>query len=131
MYKEISSQDRLETKVPGLFGAFHNRFWIDEAYDASALRFVRWLSFGFARAETMFFTSISSLTALVALGFGWVSRLFDNFVIDSGFDSSCRAISESAATGRRIQDGRIQTYLRTIALTLLVLVLVLAWGCKG
>ncbi len=131
LYRNVAAQDPLDARVPGVFGAFRNRFWIDEAYEATALRFVRWLSFAFARTEAAFFASVSSVVALVTLGFGWLSRLFDNFVIDSGFDASCRAIADGASKGKKIQDGRIQTYLRTIALTLVVLVLVLAWGCKG
>lgn len=131
LYRSASTEDPLGVRVPGLFGAFRNRFWVDEAYEASVLRFVRWLSLAFARAESVFFASISSAAALVTLGLGWLGRLFDNFVIDFGFDASCRAISDGANQGKKIQDGRIQTYLRTIALALAVLVLVLAWGCKG
>jgi NADH-quinone oxidoreductase subunit L len=131
LYRNIGSEDPLNARIPGLFAALRSRFWIDEAYEASALRFVRWLSFSFGRVESAFFASISAAAGLVVLGFGWLSRLFDNFVIDFGFDAGCRALSEGATAGKRIQNGRIQTYLRTIALAVVVLVLVLAWGCKG
>jgi NADH-quinone oxidoreductase subunit L len=131
LYRTIGSQDPLDARFPALFGSFRNRFWVDEAYEATVLRFARWLSFSFARLEIVFFASISSAAALVTLAFGWLSRLFDHFVIDFGFDTGCRAVAEGANAGKKIQNGRIQTYLRTIALTLAVLVLVLAWGCKG
>jgi NADH-quinone oxidoreductase subunit L len=131
LYRDPSAEDPLNARVPGLFATLRNRFWIDEAYEASVLRIVRWLSFSFGRAESAFFASVSTATALVTLGFGWLSRLFDNFVIDFGFDAGCRALCEGATAGKKIQNGRIQSYLRTVAITVAVLVLVLAWGCKG
>jgi NADH-quinone oxidoreductase subunit L len=131
LYRTSAAEDPLQTRVPGLFATLRNRFWVDEAYEASALRLVRWLSLAFARAEAGFFALVSTAAGLLTLGIGWFSRLFDNFVIDFGFDAGCRAVSEGANAGRKVQDGRVQTYLRTMALTLAVLVLILAWGCKG
>jgi hypothetical protein len=65
------------------------------------------------------------------VGFGWLSRVVDNFVLDAGFDKTCEGVARTAHAGRSIQDGKIQNYIRTIAVALTVLVLLLVWGCKG
>ena len=117
-------------KVPGLFSGLRARLWIDEIYDASVLRFVRFVAASAGRLENGIIASISSATAYVALGAGWLSRFFDYLFIDSGFDRTCRALSETAGAGKKMQNGQIQNYLRTIALTLAILVLLLVWGCK-
>lgn len=131
LYRNHSTRDPIEVRAPGLFGAMRQRFWVDEAYETSFIQLTRWTSNAVAGVENAFFASISNLAALITLGFGWASRLCDRFIIDFGFDRACRGVSDAAGAGRRVQNGTIQNYLRTIALTLVVLVLVLAWGCKG
>jgi NADH-quinone oxidoreductase subunit L len=131
LYRKYSPQDPLEARVPGVFSNFRARLWVDEIFDASIIKFVRFIALSISRIENAFFASISLSVGWATLGFGWFSRLFDNLFIDPGFDRTCRALSDSAHAGRQIQDGRIQNYLRTIALTLTVLVLILVWGCKG
>ena len=69
-------------------------------------------------------TIISYLT----LGFSLVSRAFDEFVINLGFDQSCDGVSRSGRLMSRLQDGRVQNYLRILGLGLVALVLFLIWG---
>ena len=111
--------------------AVRGRFWIDEVYDASVLRLTRWTSNAISRLESSFFASFSGMIGLITVAMGWFSRLFDNFVIDPGFDRFCGALSQAARTGSKTQSGQIQSYLRTIALALTVLVLILVWGWKS
>jgi NADH-quinone oxidoreductase subunit L len=60
-----------------------------------------------------------------------VNRAFDEFVINLGFDRSCGGVSLGGRVMSRLQDGRVQNYLRIIGLALAVLVLFLLWGCQG
>jgi NADH-quinone oxidoreductase subunit L len=131
LYRSSPTQDPLSTRVPAAYSNLSARLWVDEIYDATIIRFTRFIASSVARLETSFFASVALGAGLFALAFGWLSRLFDNIFIDPTFDRSCHALSESASCGSRIQDGQIQNYLRTIALTFAVLVLILAWGCKG
>ena len=131
IYRRVGREDPIQLRLPGIFSALSQRLWVDEAYDATVLRFTRWVGLAVSRMESTFFATASGAFALCTAGFGWLSRLFDNFVIDLGFDRTCRGLSNAAGAGSKIQDGRIQNYLRTIALAVVVLVLVLAWGgCK-
>ena len=52
----------------------------------------------------------------------------------SSTSASTRAAAASRAAGAlmsRLQDGRVQNYLRVIGLALAVLVLFLIWGCQA
>jgi NADH-quinone oxidoreductase subunit L len=131
LYKKFSVQDPLAVNLPGLFSNLRARLWVDEIYQGTIIRFTRFVGVSISRIETGFFASLSRVAGLAALGFGWCSRLFDNLFIDPTFDRSCSALTESAEAGSRIQNGQIQRYVRAIALAAIVLVLVLAWGCKG
>lgn len=131
LYSKASSTDPLSVRVPALYGNLRSRLWIDEIYQATIVRFVQFLSIAIARLESVFFASVSRGAAMIALGWGWCSRLFDNLLIDPTFDRTCGSLVDSAQNSSRIQSGRIQTYLRGIAITAVVLILLLAWGCKG
>lgn len=131
LYSKASSADPLSARVPALYANLRSRLWIDEIYQATIVRFVQFLSLGIARLESVFFASVSRGAAMIALGWGWCSRLFDNLLIDPTFDRTCGSLVDSAQNSSRIQSGRIQTYLRGIAITAVVLILLLAWGCKG
>ena len=64
------------------------------------------------------------------LGLSWLSRFIDEYVVNLGFDESCRRLRCGGGWMSRLQDGRVQNYLRVIGVALTVLVLVLLWGCK-
>ena len=67
---------------------------------------------------------VSSLT----VGLGFVSDAFDKFAINLGFDQGCDGVTRGGKLMSRLQDGRVQNYLRIIGVALVVLVLFLIWG---
>lgn len=122
--------DPLHIKARPAFLALRDRLWIDEFYDSTVLRLNEWIAQSSARAEAVLFSAVGMLTGFMTVGAGWISRAFDNFVIDLSFDKVCRALRTSAASARKLQDGQAQNYLRTIAVTVTALVLLLVWGCS-
>jgi NADH-quinone oxidoreductase subunit L len=132
LYARTAEIDILQTRFPELYNALRNRYWIDEAYDASIIRLNRWIAISIARAEVLIFSAVGWVAGLVAVGFGWISRVFDQFVIDLGFDQTCHGLQTGADRARALQHGRVQNYIQSIAMTVVILVLVLfMWGCKG
>jgi len=129
--REEIIRDPLQRKAPGLFTALAHRLYIDELYEGSIIEWTRQAARVIARCEETLFDAIGRITALITLGFGWASRLFDRFVIDFGFDQTCRGLVKGAEAGTWTQSGTIQVYLRNIAVTLAILIVLLAWGCKG
>ena len=69
------------------------------------------------------------LASLIVLGVAWINRVFDEYVVNSSFDEACRRIARSGTLMSRLQNGRVQNYLRVLGVGLTVLALVLIWGC--
>jgi hypothetical protein len=57
--------------------------------------------------------------------------VLDEQGVNRGFDETCRRISDGGGFLSAFQNGRVQSYLRTLGLAMTVLVLVLIWGCRA
>ena len=109
-----------------------NKYYMDELYEATVIRFNAWWAracdwldrLGLERRGAAGFAIWSS-------GFRWVNRFFDEFVINLGFDQGCGGVTRGGRLLSRLQNGRVQNYLRVIGVALAVLVLFLIWGCRG
>ena len=64
---------------------------------------------------------------------GWaqLNRLLDVYWVDGGFDKSCEELASSGGLLARVQTGRVQTYLRLLALAVVVLAAILIWSSRG
>jgi NADH-quinone oxidoreductase subunit L len=71
---------------------------------------------------------VVQLLSLLVVGFAWLNRFLDEYVVNPGFDEGCRRLTKGGALMSRLQSGRVQTYLRFVGLALVVLVLLLIWG---
>ena len=71
------------------------------------------------------------LFSLLVVGFAWLNRSFDEYVVNPGFDEGCRRLTRCGTLMSRLQSGHVQSYLRLIGVALAVLVLFLIWGCRA
>ena len=55
----------------------------------------------------------------------------DEEVVNLGFNQACDSVRDSSRTLSKIQDGKVQNYLRYIGVALVVLALALIWGCRS
>ena len=69
--------------------------------------------------------------SVAVVGLSWVNRFFDEEVVNRSFDEGCRRLTGGGSWMSRLQDGRVQNYLRVIGVALTVLVLFLIWGCRA
>jgi NADH-quinone oxidoreductase subunit L len=69
--------------------------------------------------------------SLLALGLSWLDRLFDEFVVNPGFDRGCGSLRRSGRLLSVWQNGQVQRYLRVIGLAVAVLALAFIWGCRA
>ena len=130
--KPITSADApdpLEQMQPELFATLREKFYVDEFYTATVVRF----NAAWARAcdlldSLVLDTAVTALSYLVT-GISWVSRFFDEYVINLGFDQVCQRLTSGGGWTARLQDGQTQTYLRVLGVALMALVLFLTWGC--
>jgi NADH-quinone oxidoreductase subunit L len=70
----------------------------------------------------------------VARSFGlWarLNRFLDANVVDGSFDKGCDELAVGGGLLARVQTGRVQTYLRILALAVLALAAILIWSSRA
>jgi NADH-quinone oxidoreductase subunit L len=70
----------------------------------------------------------------VAWSFGlWaqLNRFLDTSVVDGGFDKGCEELSTGGGLLAQVESGRVQTYLRILALAVVALVAILIWSARA
>jgi len=125
-----AAPDPLEQLQPAAFATLRGKFFIDELYEISV---VRWNA-AFARfslwLDEILWENVVRAVTLITLGLSWVNRLFDEFVVNLGFDQGCQGLRSGARLLYFWQNGQVQRYLRIIALALVVLAVWFGWLLK-
>jgi NADH-quinone oxidoreductase subunit L len=122
--------DPLAARFPDAFQVLANKFYVDELYEASVLRANAWWARACDWLDRVIWTGVVLLVSYLILGLAWFDRFFDEYVVNLGFDEGCRELRRGGRWLGRLQGGQVQFYLRAIGVGLVVLVLVLAWGCS-
>jgi len=129
--RDPDETDALERLRPDIFALLKNKYFVDEIYEASVIR----LNAGWAKAcdvlDYGLWNGIVLIVSYAVLGFSWVNRFIDEYVVNLGFDQGCRGLREGAGLLSQLQNGRVQRYLRAIGVGLAILVLLLIWGCRA
>jgi len=120
--------DPIKRLQPEVYALFERKYFFDEAYE--------WLVVGFNRKWSRFcdwlefwvWNGMVRMASGVILALSWVNHFFDHYVVNGGFDESCRGVRAGGKVMSRLQDGRVQNYLRIIGVALTVFVLWLVWG---
>jgi NADH-quinone oxidoreductase subunit L len=122
--------DALEKAVPLAWGWLHGKFFVDELYGVTVIAFYAW----WARVADWLDRRVwGGAVARVAWAFrGWaqLSRLLDIHGVDGGFDKGCEELATGGGLLARVQTGRVQTYLRLLALAVVALVAILIWSSR-
>ena len=123
-----SEPDALERMIPPVWAALSDKLYVDELYRVTVIAFYGWLARG---ADWLDRRVWGGAVAGVAWGFSLgaeLNRFLDTNVVDGGFDKGCDELSVGGGLLARIQTGRVQTYLRILALAVVVLVAILFWS---
>jgi NADH-quinone oxidoreductase subunit L len=127
---EPEERDVLETSAPAAWGVLHNKFYVDEFYGATVIAFYAW----WARVADWFdrkvWGGVVSGVALVFRGWAELNRFIDNNFVDGGFDKGCEELSTGGGLLAHVQNGRVQSYLRLLALAVVVLAAILIWSVR-
>jgi NADH-quinone oxidoreductase subunit L len=123
--------DVLERLRPDVFTLLRRKFFVDEIYEYSFVRLNAWWARTCDWLDNVVWNGAVQFVSYFVIGVSWVNRFFDEYVVNKIFDESCRRIAGSGGLMSRLQNGRIQSYLRFIGIALTVLVLFLIWGCRG
>jgi len=123
--------DALEKATPLIWGWLHDRLYVDELYKVTVIAFYHW--WGYV-ADWLDCRVWGGVVAGVAWFFGlWaqLNRLLDNNLVDGGFDKGCDELAVGGGLLARVQTGRVQTYLRILALAVLLLAAILMWSSRA
>lgn len=122
--------DALEKAVPMVWTALSNRLYVDEFYGVTFIAFYYW----WARVTDFFDRRVwgGVVAAVAGLFQLWArfNRFFDNTWINGGFDKGCEELSTGGGLLSRIENGRVQIYLRLLAAGMVVLVAILFWTVR-
>lgn len=121
--------DALEERCPGAFPLLRDKFLVDEFYETYVIQSVRWLTRVADWLDRKVWGGLTIVVAQAAVMFAWMVRLIDDYVINLGFDFSCRRVNDGGRLTAKTQSGQIQSYLRVIGIALAVGILLLTWGC--
>jgi NADH-quinone oxidoreductase subunit L len=129
--KTAEEPDVLQVAQPAVFRLLENKYFVDEIYEATVIRFNAWAAQVCDFLDRWIWGGAVLLVSYVTLGLSWLYRFTDEFVVDLGFDTGCETLREGGDELSKWHSGRVQTYLRVIGVALVVLVLFLVWGRKA
>jgi NADH-quinone oxidoreductase subunit L len=129
--KTAKEPDVLQVAQPAIFRLLENKYFVDEFYETTVIRFNAWAAHGSDFLDRWIWGGAVLLVTWVTLGLSWLYRFTDDFVVNLGFDAGCETLREGSGEISSWHSGRVQTYLRVIGVALVVLVLFLIWGRKS
>jgi NADH-quinone oxidoreductase subunit L len=123
--------DALEQVQPAVFHALREGLFIDQFYALTILRPAWWIA-GFSNwLERWLWSGIPLAVSAVTKGIGWIDFSLDRWVVNKGFDAGCDGVADGGRLLARLQDGRIQHYLRLLGAAVAALALFLLLGHSG
>jgi NADH-quinone oxidoreductase subunit L len=131
--KPIRSADQpdvIELWNRDFFALLRERFLVDEFYDATVVRAFALLARTADHLDRFVWGGIVQVVSLLVLALSWIDRLFDEFVINLGFNKGSETFRESARFLSRFQNGQVHRYLRLLGLSITVLGFFFLWGCR-
>jgi NADH-quinone oxidoreductase subunit L len=129
--KTAAEPDVLEVARPDIFALLKNKYFVDELYEATVIRFNAWFARACDFADRWIWGGAVLLVSGITVGLAWLYRVTDEFVVNLGFDAGCEGIRRGGGGLSKLHTGRVQTYLRVLGVALVVLVIFLVWGRKS
>ena len=120
--------DALERLQPQIFLLLHNKFYVDEFYQATFIHWNRWLSRISDWFDRWIWNGAVWAVSYLVLGLSWLARSADTHAVNPGFDGGCHTVTAGGKLLARLQNGRTQNYLRLVGLAFAVLVILLIWS---
>jgi NADH-quinone oxidoreductase subunit L len=123
--------DVLEAAVPLPWAWLRDRLYMDELYRATVIAFYAWWA---KVADWLDRRVWGGIVTAVAWAFGlWaeLNRFLDANVVDGSFDKGCEELSTGGGLLSRVESGRVQSYLRLLAIAIIALAAILIWSSRA
>ena len=128
--KTAGEKDVIEAAVPAIFKVLQNKYYVDEFYDATVIRFNAFAAWFCDFADQWIFGGLVLIVKYITIGLAWLYKFTDEYFVNLGFDVGCDSLRQSGKGLSHLHAGRVQTYLRIIGVALVALILFLIWGHK-
>jgi NADH-quinone oxidoreductase subunit L len=122
--------DALEKSVPWLWAPLRDRLYVDEFYGVTVIAFYKWWARVADWLDRRVWGGIVALVAWLFALWAQLNRLLDVNWVDGGFDKTCEELSEGGGLLASIESGRVQNYLRILAVAVVALVVILFWSSR-
>ena len=123
--------DALEHAMPTIWTLLEGKFYIDELYGVTVIAFYAWCAHVADWLDRRVWGGIVAGVAWLFREGAQLSRLFDVNWVDGGFDKGCEELASGGGLMSRIESGRVQIYLRLLALAVVLLTAILIWSSRG
>lgn len=123
--------DVLERAMPPIWALLRDRMYVDELYGVTVIAFYTWWARVADWLDRRVWGGVVAGVALLFRGWAQLNRLLDVHWVDGGFDKSCEELSAGGGLVARVQSGRVQSYLRLLALGVVALIVILIWSSRG
>jgi NADH-quinone oxidoreductase subunit L len=120
--------DALEKAAPVVWGWLRDRLYVDELYGVTVIAFYAWWARVADWLDRRVWGGLVALVTLAFRGLAHFDRFFDTQFVDGSFDKGCEELYSGGGLLARVQTGRVQTYLRLLALAVVVLAAILIWS---
>ena len=129
--RRAANADALELLQPSLFHTLHKGLFIDQLYELTILRLVWWMAVAANWLDRWVWSGIPLAVSALTKSLGWIDLSLDRWVVNKGFDEGCNGVADGGRLLARLQDGRIQNYLRLLAAAVAALAFYLLLGHRG
>jgi len=120
--------DALEHLQPKIFNLLRHKFYVDEFYSVTFVRWNGWLSQVSDWFDRWIWNGAVWTVANLVVGLSWLARSADTYVVNPGFDEGCGTVTAGGKLLARLQNGRTQSYLRLVGVAFAVVVVFLIWS---
>jgi NADH-quinone oxidoreductase subunit L len=108
--KDPSISERLARRFAGPHRVLSNKYYVDEAYDATVIRGTMSSAHGLWSVDRNVVDGAVNGTGKLTVIGSWFSGLTDRTVVDGLVNAVARVLQEASFTFRRLQTGLIQNY---------------------
>jgi NADH-quinone oxidoreductase subunit L len=115
---------RLQAGMAGPYKVLQGQYFFDELYAATVYRFTLWWSWLCAAFDRVVVDGIVNGTGDVTKSMSWLSGQIDKYFVDGAVNGVATVLNGVGESFRRIQTGRIQTYLAYVSASVVVLILI-------
>lgn len=109
--KAVMEQEARLLETSWLFRAVYNKWYFDEMYEASFIRGTLVLRTALAWFDAWIIDGLVNLSAYMTRAIAWIQGKIDEKIVDGLVNLLANTIIEAGGALRRVQTGRIQTYV--------------------